>query len=432
MTQIKLPPIKSGRFTGAAGAIASSISTDIFGRMAGINTDDVNAERVYDPESGEYIVQYTNSTAMQVADGLAQVMGVIAADAVGGDLRTGEQTAKNAFSHNFEYALQKTAAAEELGRPIELKDFERYEGFNADDVELGHYSQEELQLMERFYALRDYDQQNTQAELGATSQDGGSEDPRYTQLNWDQIIAEGWRDPRAMYTALDNSMRNGDISFVETEAGGYFANGYLLPTENYRETVEIISKLGDDVLAGEQVADALGMIGFSRILLGATKETLSTGFEQVKAFFRGDSSGVRRLGVPEDIPSTSNTYNSSKFANQAEADEVLKQYEIAKNTDSEIVLGRLPDTEAGSQLGMTRLDSGNWTENVNDAFVQGGIDAGKPFYLGSRPDISNYRSAWNALEGNRGSHPQTVFLREMKQLRDAGYRLEGDYMLPPN
>ena len=69
--------------------------------------------------------------------------------------------------------------------------------------------------------------------------------------------------------------------------------------------------------------------------------------------------------------------------------------------------------------------------NVNDAFVQGGIDAGKPFYLGSSPDISNYRAAWNALEGNRGSHPQTVFFREMKQLRDAGYRLEGDYMLPP-
>src|SRR5690606_598501 len=123
--------------------------------------------------------------------------------------------------------------------------------------------------------------------------------------------------------------------------------------------------------------------------------------------------------------------SNTKFANQAEANEALKQYEIAKNTDSEIVLGRLQDTEAGSQLGMTRLNSDNWSPNVNDAFVQGGIDAGKPFYLGSSPDISNYRAAWNALEGNRGSHPQTVFFREMKQLRDAGYRLEGDYMLPP-
>lgn len=73
---------------------------------------------------------------------------------------------------------------------------------------------------------------------------------------------------------------------------------------------------------------------------------------------------------------------------------------------------------------MTRLDSDSWTPSINDAFVQGGIDAGKPFYLGSNPDISNYRAAWNALEGNRGDHPETVFLREMKQLRDAGYRLD--------
>lgn len=94
-------------------------------------------------------------------------------------------------------------------------------------------------------------------------------------------------------------------------------------------------------------------------------------------------------------------------------------------------MGRLPDTEAGSQLGMTRLDSDDWSPSVNDAFLQGGIDANKPFYLGSNADISNYRAAWNALEGNRGSHPQTVFFREMKQLRDAGYRLKGDYMLPP-
>ncbi len=41
--------------------------------------------------------------------------------------------------------------------------------------------------------------------------------------------------------------------------------------------------------------------------------------------------------------------------------------------------------------------------------VQGGIDAGKPFYLGSSPDISNYRAAWNALESSRES-PSNSFL----------------------
>ncbi|ODS23908.1 hypothetical protein AB835_06670 [Candidatus Endobugula sertula] len=199
---------------------------------------------------------------------------------------------------------------------------------------------------------------------------------------------------------------------------------------------EVLKKYFGDELKGAALEIAVEK-AFQKILPGATlAETL---FEF--AVDRGMVSEkhiekVRRAFVPEDNLNThtagNNTpFSNTKFANQAEADEAFKQYEVAKNTDSEIVLGRLPDTEAGSQLGMTRLNSNNWSENVNDAFVQGGIDAGKPFYLGSSPDISNYRAAWNALEGNRGNHPQTVFFREMKQLRDAGYRLEGDYMVPP-
>lgn len=73
---------------------------------------------------------------------------------------------------------------------------------------------------------------------------------------------------------------------------------------------------------------------------------------------------------------------------------------------------------------------------VNDAFIKGGIDAKKSFYLGSNPDISNYRAAgiFDA-SGNflgRGDFPETVFFHEMRQLRDAGYRLQGDYMVPLN
>lgn len=88
---------------------------------------------------------------------------------------------------------------------------------------------------------------------------------------------------------------------------------------------------------------------------------------------------------------------------------------------------------------MTILRSDNWSENVNDAFIQGGIDAGKPFYLGSNPDISNYRNAWQQINLDQGRHARdegygtgTIFFREMIQLRNAGYRLEGDYMIPPN
>jgi hypothetical protein len=150
---------------------------------------------------------------------------------------------------------------------------------------------------------------------------------------------------------------------------------------------------------------------------------------------QGGSTGpqVAQGDGAEGIPSKTEFHQrfGDRFASQEEANEAFRQYELARNSDSEIVLGRLPDTEAGSYLGMTRLNSEGWTPNVNDSFIQGGIDARKPFYLGSSPDIRNYREAWDSISKNRGKYPETVFFREMKQLRDAGYKLVGDYMVPP-
>ncbi len=124
---------------------------------------------------------------------------------------------------------------------------------------------------------------------------------------------------------------------------------------------------------------------------------------------------------------------TGRFATQAESDVAYQQYQLAKNTESELVIGRTLDTEMAPELGMTHLDVGDvWTPSINEAFIQGGIDAKKPFYLGSSPQISNYRHAWDILERRRVPYPNTVFFTEMKQLRDAGYRLIGDYMLPPN
>jgi hypothetical protein len=118
---------------------------------------------------------------------------------------------------------------------------------------------------------------------------------------------------------------------------------------------------------------------------------------------------------------------SGQFRDQAQADEAYRQYRLAAESDTELVLGRLPDTEAGAQLGMTRLDAPNdlWSPSVNDAFIQGGIDAGRPFYLGSNVEIGNLRS-------NNPTYPTTVFFRELRQLRDAGYVRVGDYMVPPS
>lgn len=107
-----------------------------------------------------------------------------------------------------------------------------------------------------------------------------------------------------------------------------------------------------------------------------------------------------------------------------EAAAAARSYNQAKNTTGELVIGRLDDTAAGSELGMTRLNEPDWTINVNDAWIQGGIDAGKPFYLGSNISPNNLRS------GNP-TYPFTVFFRELKQLRDAGYYRQGNMMLPP-
>ncbi|WP_211474738.1 beta strand repeat-containing protein [Collimonas humicola] len=102
-----------------------------------------------------------------------------------------------------------------------------------------------------------------------------------------------------------------------------------------------------------------------------------------------------------------------------------RAYKQALNSTEELVIGRLDDTAAGSQLGMTRLNEPDWTINVNDAWVQGGIDGGKSFYLGSNISINNLRSG-NSL------FPKTVFFRELQQLRDAGYFQQGNLMVPPS
>jgi filamentous hemagglutinin len=89
-----------------------------------------------------------------------------------------------------------------------------------------------------------------------------------------------------------------------------------------------------------------------------------------------------------------------------------------------LVIGRLQDTAAGADIGMTRLNEPDWTINVNDAWIQGGIDAQRPFYLGTPIKIGGLRSG-------DPIYPTTVYFRELQQLRAAGYYREGDLMLPP-
>lgn len=128
---------------------------------------------------------------------------------------------------------------------------------------------------------------------------------------------------------------------------------------------------------------------------------------------------------PQPTPPKQSTKSGQSIAlGSKEAVASKRVYAESFNSKEPLVIGRLEDTKAGSELGMRRLNDPDWTINVNDAWVQGGIDAKKPFYLGSNPTINNLRSG-NPL------YPKTVFMRELQQLKAAGYTRQGDYMIPP-
>jgi RHS repeat-associated protein len=120
--------------------------------------------------------------------------------------------------------------------------------------------------------------------------------------------------------------------------------------------------------------------------------------------------------------------HGSKFASKREADAAWHVYkETNRDCTKPPAIGRLADTAAAEQIGMRRLNNPNWTPAVNDAWVQGGIDRGAPFYLAS-PDIPA-----NRVNPPGSRFPNTVFDRELNQLQAAGYRKSacGTWMLPP-
>lgn len=113
---------------------------------------------------------------------------------------------------------------------------------------------------------------------------------------------------------------------------------------------------------------------------------------------------------------------SGWFGNRTEAATGWKVYKESSQSIQELAIGRLPDTQAAESLGMRRLNTSGWTPEVNDAWVKGGIDANKPFYLASAPVKSNRVNP----PGSRFEF--TVFDRELKQLEASGYKQDGEYM----
>ncbi|MCH9651395.1 MAG: hypothetical protein K0U98_24425 [Deltaproteobacteria bacterium] len=115
-----------------------------------------------------------------------------------------------------------------------------------------------------------------------------------------------------------------------------------------------------------------------------------------------------------------------QFASRAEAGVAWKVYKESNRAGNTLVIGRNDDTAAAAKAGFQRLFlEDGWTENVNDAWIQGAIDAGRRFKLVSPVVPSNLRNP----PGSR--FPSTVFRRELQQLKKAGYTIRDGWAIPP-
>lgn len=182
--------------------------------------------------------------------------------------------------------------------------------------------------------------------------------------------------------------------------------------------VRALDRAGDAADAGNNgrrvVDGALEACG-----IGATPPGKGRGLAKPLAAgpcFNGRAGGYQTRA---DFDAGTNGY----FETQAEADTAWQVYRELLDTNTTPVIGRQVDTAvAGEWAEYAILNNPNWTLRVNDAWIQGGIDRRARFYLGSPQNNATLK------------HPiygETVFKRELDQLRRAGYRQEGDYMIPP-
>jgi hypothetical protein len=116
-----------------------------------------------------------------------------------------------------------------------------------------------------------------------------------------------------------------------------------------------------------------------------------------------------------------------EFASRTEAGVAWKVYKESNNTSRTLVIGRKPDTEAAEKLGYQRLNlpDGKWTDNVNDAWIRGAIDANRPFRLVSPVTRPNLKNSPGSM------FPNTVFRRELQQLKAACYTIRDGWAIPP-
>lgn len=91
-----------------------------------------------------------------------------------------------------------------------------------------------------------------------------------------------------------------------------------------------------------------------------------------------------------------------------------------------VVIGRQADTAvAKGWKGHVTLDAPDWSLKLNDEFIAGAIEQGRRVYLAS-PIKGNLVQTSGRYAGG-----PTIYARELRQLKQAGYVRRGDYLEPP-
>lgn len=114
------------------------------------------------------------------------------------------------------------------------------------------------------------------------------------------------------------------------------------------------------------------------------------------------------------------------FESRQEAAAAWRAYRESNTTTNTLVIGSLKDTAAAAQTGgLQRLFTENWTPQVNDAWVKGAIDARRPLKLVTPVRRSSLYNPPGA------DYPTTIYLRELRQLKAAGYTIRNGWAIPP-
>lgn len=101
--------------------------------------------------------------------------------------------------------------------------------------------------------------------------------------------------------------------------------------------------------------------------------------------------------------------------------------------DDMMVIGRLPDTlplRGTPGNNVLNIHQKLWDLDVNDAWIQAGIDTRTTFKMATDINFKNLTRRVQQADGTF-RHEPAVYLRELKQLRDAGYTRQGNLMVPP-